>query len=51
MQRQLLPALAINAMNDTIDPKEFVPSSLVFGEFRSIRTFLDPILLRATLAE
>ena len=40
MQRQVLLALAVKAMNDTLEPEDFVPSSLVFGEFPSLRSFV-----------
>ena len=51
MQRQLLLALAVKAMNDTLGPEGHVPSSLVFGEFPSLRTFEGPIVPHPTLAE
>ena len=51
MQRQLLLALAVKAMNDTLGPEGHVPSSLVFGEFPSLRTFEGPLVPRPTLAE
>ena len=51
MQRQVLLALAVKAMNDTLGPEGFVPSSLFFGEFPSLRTFIGPIIPRPTLAE
>ena len=51
VQRQLILALAIKAMNDTLGPERHVPSSLVFGEFPSLRTFEGPLVPRPTLAE
>ena len=50
MQRQVLLALAVKAMNDTLGPEGYVPSSLVFGEFPSLRTFVGPIIPHPTLA-
>ena len=51
MQRQVLLALSVKAMNDTLGPEGIVPSSLVFGEFPSLRTFVGPIIPRPSLAE
>ena len=51
MQRQVLLALAVKAMNDTLGPEGIVPSSLVFGEFPSLRSFVGPAVPRPTLAE
>ena len=51
MQRQVLLALAVKAMNDTLGPEGFVPSSLVFGELPSLRTFVGPVIPRPSLAE
>ena len=36
MQRQLLLALSVKAMNETIGPEGFVPSPLLFREFPSL---------------
>ena len=33
MQRQLLLALTVKAINDTLEPEGIVPSALSFGEF------------------
>lgn len=38
-------------MNDTLIPELLVPSSLVFGEFTSLRKIHRPILPRASLSE
>ena len=51
MQRQVLLALAVKAMNDTLGPEGVVPSSLVFGEYPSLRSFVGPVLPRPSLAE
>ena len=51
MQRQLLLALSVKAMNDTLGPEGTVPSALVFGEFPSLRSVSEPIIPRPTLAE
>ena len=32
-------------MNDTLGPEGIVPSSLVFGEFPSLRSIVGPIIL------
>ena len=51
MQRQILLALYIKAMNDTLGPEGIVPSALVFGEFPSLRSLSGPIVPRLNLAE
>ncbi len=51
MQRQLLLALVVKAVNDTLCPEGIVSSALVFGEFPSLRSLSDPILPRPFLAE
>ena len=51
MQRQILFALATKAMNDTLGPEGHVPSSLVIGEFPTLRTFEGPLVPKPTLAE
>ena len=51
MQRHVLLALSVKEMNNTLGPEGFVPSSLVFCEFTSLRTFLDPTIPRPSLAE
>ena len=51
MQRQVLLALAVKAMNDTLGPEDLVPSSLVFNEFTCLRTFVGPVISRKSLAE
>lgn len=51
MQRQLLLASAVKAMNDTLGPEGLVPSALVFGEFPSLRSFEGPIIPRPSLSE
>jgi len=51
MQRQVLLAVAVKAMNDTLGPEGVVPSALVFGEFPSLRTFEGPVIPRPSLAE
>ena len=33
LQRQVLLALAVKAINDTLGPEGVIPSALVFGEF------------------
>ena len=38
-------------MNDTLGPKDIVPSSLIFGEFPSLRTFEGPVIPWPTLEE
>ena len=43
--------MAVKAINDTLGPEGIVPSSLVFGEYPSIRSFLGAKLLWPTLAE
>ena len=50
MQRQVLLAPAVKAMNDTLGPEGIVPSSLVFGEYPSLRSFVGPVLPRPSLA-
>ena len=39
VQRQVLLALAVKAMNDTLGPEGMIPSALVSGEFSSLRPF------------
>ncbi len=51
MQRQLLLASAVKAMNDTLGPEGVVPTALVLGEFPSLRSFEGTIVPRPTLAE
>ena len=51
MQRQLLLALAIKAMNDTLGPEGFVPEALVLGEFPGFRSSLGHVLPCPTLDE
>ncbi len=51
MRHQLLLALAVKAMNDTLGPEGTVPSALVFGEFPSIRAFEGTVIARPSLAE
>ena len=51
MSRQLLLALSIKAMNDTLGPEGIMPSTLVFGEFPSLRAYQGPVIPRPTLAE
>ena len=51
MQRQLLLALAVKAMNDTLGPERIVPSALVFGEFSSLRTLGGAVIPNPTLGE
>ena len=51
MQRQLLLALAVKVMNDTLGTEGIVPSAFVFGEFRSLRSLRGPAVLRPSLAE
>ena len=51
MQRQLLLALLVKAMNDTLEPEVTVPSALVFGEFPSLGSVSEPIIPCPTLAE
>ena len=51
LQRLVLLALSVKAMNETLGPESIVPSSLVFGEFPSLRTFEGPVIPRPTLAE
>ncbi len=51
MQRQLLLALSVKAMNDTLGPEGTVPSALVFGEFPSLRSLSGPVVPRPSLAE
>ncbi len=51
MQRQVLLALSLKAMNETLGPEGIVSSSLVFGEFPSLRKFTGPVIPRPSLAE
>ena len=51
LQRQVLIALAVKAMNDTLGPKGIDPSSLVFGEFPNLRSLVGPDIARPLLAE
>ncbi len=51
MQRQLLLALTIQGMNDTLGPEGFEPSAIEFGEFTSLRTFLGLVTPSWSLAE
>ena len=51
MQRQLLLALAVKAMNGILGPEGIVPSALVFGEFPSLRSISNPSLARPSVAE
>ena len=51
MSRQLVLALSIKAMNDTLGPEGIVPSALVFGEFPSLRAYQGPVVPRPALAE
>ena len=51
MQIQLLIAIAINPINDTLGPEGFAPSALVFGEFPSFISILGPVLPRPILSE
>ncbi len=51
MQRRLLLAFAIKAMNVTLGPEGTVPSALVFGEFPSLKAFAGPVIPRPSLAE
>lgn len=51
IQWQILLALATKSINDTLGSEGTVPSSLVFGEFPSLRSLSGPILPQPTLAE
>ena len=51
MQQRLLLALSVKAMDDMLGPEGFVPSSLVFGEFPILHSFLGPVILQPSLAE
>ena len=51
MERQLLLAFSVKAMNDTLGPEGVVPSALVFGEFLSLRSVSGPLIPHPTLAE
>ena len=48
MSRQLLLALSVKSMNDTLGPEGIVPSVLVFSEFPSLRAYQGPVVLRPT---
>ena len=41
MQRQILLALSIKAMNGNLEPEGIVPSALVFGEFLAFTRYQD----------
>ena len=51
MSRQLLLALSVKEINDTLGPEGIVPSALVFGEFPSLLAYQGPVIPRPTLAE
>ena len=51
MQKQILLALAMKAMNYTLGPEGFVPSALEFGDSPSLRSFTGLVIPRPTLAE
>ena len=51
MQSQVLLAMAVKAMNDTLGPEGTVPSAPAFGEFPSLRSFTSSLVPRPTLAE
>lgn len=50
MHRQLLLALSVEAMNDTVGPESTVLPALVFGEFLNLRSASRPVILRSALA-
>ncbi len=51
MQRQLLLASVVKAVDDTLGSEGVVPSELVFGEYPSLRSFEGPTIPRPSLAE
>ncbi len=51
LQRQVLLALAVKAINDTLGPEGVVLSALVFGEFPCLLSFGGPVVPRASLAK
>ncbi len=51
MQRQLLLALSVKAMNDTLGAEGIIPSALVFGEFTSLRTCEGYVIPQPSLTE
>ena len=51
MQKQILLALVIKAMNDTLGPEAIIPSALVFRDIPSLRSITGPVIPRPTLAE
>ena len=51
MQPQLLLALSVKAMNETLGPEGFVPSTLIFGDFPNLRTVSGPVIPRPSLAK
>ena len=42
LKNEYLLSLAVNPCNDTFGPKGIVASALVFGEFPSLGSFLQP---------
>ena len=48
LKKDILLAIAIKAINDTLGPEGIVLSALVFGEFPSIRAFIGPKVPHAT---
>ena len=51
VDRNLILALAVKAINDTLGSEGVVPSALVFGEFPSLRSYMGASIPRDTLAE
>ena len=51
LKKEFLLSLALKACNDTLGAEGVVPTALLFGEFHSLRSFLEPKVPRATLAE
>ena len=51
LKKEFLLSLSFKACSDTLESEGVVPSALVFRESTSLRSFLGPKILRATLAE
>ena len=51
LKKNVLLAISVKAINDTLGPKSIIPSVLVFGEFPSIRALIEQNMIHATLSE
>lgn len=49
LDKELLPLMAVKAMNDTLGPEGLFPSSLVFGEYPKVQTPSEAPQLRQQL--